>query len=73
MRKIKVILLSSILAIPSLSACSFNLLKKKANGPISFEKTEYDIHSGDKVTIAQNYKDVTYSFVDLTLEGVNLD
>ena len=73
MRKFRVILLSSILAIPSLSACSFNLFKRKANAPISFAKSEYDVHSGDKVTIAQNFKDVVYSFVDLAFEGVDLD
>ena len=76
MRKFKVLLFSSILAIPSLSACSFNLFdkfKKKTDGPISFEKGEYDVHSGDKVTIAQSVKDVTYSFVDLALDGINLD
>ena len=73
MRKIHVLLLSSLLAVPSLSACSFNLFKKKTTGSISFDKSEYDVHSGDKVTIAQDVKDVTYSFVDLALEGVNLD
>ena len=71
MRKFKVLLFSSLLAVPSLSAC--NLFNKDYVGPISFEKGEYEIHSGDTVTISQKAKDVTYSFVDLAVDGVNLD
>jgi len=71
MKKFHVLLLSSLLAVPSLSSCT--LFKKTTDGPISFEKGEYDVHSGDKVTISQNVKNVTYSFVDLAIDGVNLD
>ena len=58
----------TFLFAPLLGACN-----QEYNGPISFEKSEYDIHSGDKVTIAQNIDNVTYSFIDLKIEGLALN
>lgn len=57
---------SIFLMITSLASCS-------NDSGISFEKSMYEIHSGDKVAIEQDYKEVTYSFVDYNASGVSLD
>ena len=68
MRKLNTFLFVTMLFAPLLGACN-----AKNATPISFALSEYDIHSGDKVTISQDVKGVTYSFIDLKVEGINLD
>lgn len=68
MKKILKLLLVPILFTASMIGCS-----NKDSGPISFALSEYDIHSGEKVTIQQKYSGVTYSFVNLQVQGVSLN
>ena len=68
MRKLNTFLFVTMLFAPLLGACN-----AKNDTPISFALSEYDIHSGDKVTISQDVKGVTYSFIDLKVDGINLD
>ena len=46
-----------LFSVINLSACDFNKDER-----ISFKESEYQIHSGDKVTIEQKYKGVKYAF-----------
>lgn len=68
MKKILRLLLVPILFVSSLAGCS-----NKGDAPISFSQSEYEVHSGDKVTIEQKKSGVTYSFLNLTVEGIDLN
>ena len=68
MKKFVKFLLASFLFVPFLAACN-----AQNDVPISFDKSEYDVHSVDKVTVSQNVSGVTYSFVDLKVDGVKLN
>ena len=68
MKKILKLLLVPMLFGASLTGCA-----NQQSEPISFAQSEYDIHSGDKVTIEQKKSGVIYSFIDLKVEGINLN
>lgn len=67
-KKLFVTFISSLLFVPFLSGCS-----NAGDVNISFEKSEYEIHSGDKVTVKQSVSGVTYSFVDLSISDITVD
>lgn len=52
--KVKTLFVASLLTLPLLTACV-------QKGHISFAKDSYQIHSGDKVEVKQNYSNVSYS------------
>ena len=62
-----------VLLVPVLFTSALVSCSQDNSGPISFAQSEYEIHSGDKVTISQKVSGVTYSFLDLRVEGINLN
>ena len=54
----------------------FLMVVSSCNGDqqgLSFEKAEYQIHSGEAVKVAQDYNDVKYSLVGERPDGVSVD
>ena len=62
-------LIAIALATASLSGCA----KQEAAPSLVFEKSEYQIYSGEKVTLKGNPSGVTYSFVDNVISGIDLE
>ena len=66
MRKHGIFLMSLPLAM-LITCCSNNGAK------LSFEKGEYEIHSGEAVKVEQNYSDVSYAFAGEVPTGASVD
>lgn len=65
--KKKILFVSSLLALGLMTGCSSN------TPSLSFTMDEYQIHSGDKVTVEGKLKGVTYEIVGGTYENINLN
>ena len=59
MRKLSLLFLPLVIIVASCNQNATQPAKKK----LSFAKTEYSIHSGESITVEQNYPGIKYSFV----------
>ena len=66
--------LFSILVIPlfaiAISSCSN---KQEGKQKLSFAQSEYQIHSGDRITVEQHYQGVTYAFAGAVPEETQVN
>ncbi len=65
--KFKLLFVTGLLAVGVLASC------ESKTQTLTFASPEIEIHSGDKVTIKENYNGVTYAIVSDTYESIKLD